>query len=218
MTIQIHTGQILHFLSAETHEYFPSGALVIEDGKVVTCGDKKSLLEQYPQAAVTDHGERLIMPGMIDSHVHYPQLDVIASYGEQLLDWLNNYTFPAEYAFKDPEVGRSTAQFFLNELLKNGTTTAMVYGTVHPQSVDAFFEQSSALNTRMLCGKVMMDRNAPAYLCDTAESSLTDSQALIDRWHNKGRQLYVVTPRFAITSTPEQLTAAGQLLRDNPDV
>ncbi|MAQ99037.1 MAG: guanine deaminase [Oceanospirillaceae bacterium] len=218
MSIKIHTGQILHFLSAVTHEYFPSGALVTEDGKVVTCGDKESLLARYPQADITDHGERLIMPGMIDSHVHYPQLDVIASYGEQLLDWLNNYTFPAENAFKDPETGRSTAQFFLNELLKNGTTTAMVYGTVHPQSVDAFFEQSSALNTRMLCGKVMMDRNAPEYLCDTAESSQTDSQALIDRWHKKGRQLYVVTPRFAITSTPEQLTAAGQLLKDNPDV
>lgn len=218
MTLQIHTGQILHFLSAQTHEYIPSGALVISDGKVLTCGDKTTLLQQYPEADITDHGERLIMPGMIDTHVHYPQLDVIASYGEQLLDWLNNYTFPAEEAFKDPEVGRTTAQFFLNELLGNGTTTAMVYGTVHPQSVDAFFEQSSALNTRMLCGKVMMDRNAPEYLCDTAESSLTDSQALIDRWHNKGRQLYVVTPRFAITSTPEQLTAAGQLLSDNPDV
>lgn len=156
------------------------------------------------------------MPGFIDTHIHYPQVDVIASYGEQLLDWLNNYTFPTELQFKDKAFARETADFFLNELLKNGTTTAMVFGTRFKESVDAFFEASHTLNTRMICGKVMMDRNAPDELCDTPQCSFNDSQALIDQWHETGRQLYAVTPRFAITSTQEQLDKAGALLKQNP--
>jgi guanine deaminase len=158
------------------------------------------------------------MPGFIDTHIHYPQVDVIASYGKQLLDWLNNYTFPTEIQFEDPDFAKETANFFLDELVKNGTTTALVFGTKHKQSVDAFFEASSARNTRMICGKVMMNRNAPDELCDDVQSSFDDSQALIDQWHGNGRQLYAVTPRFAITSTGEQLGKAGELLKNNPSI
>lgn len=213
--IEIHTGQVLHFLNKDEHQYWQQGALVVESGKVVEVGEQAALLAKWPDAQVYSHGNKLIMPGMIDTHVHYAQLDVMASYGEQLLDWLNNYTFPAETAFEDYELGRSTARFFLQELLKNGTTTALVFGTSHKASIDAFFTESSALNTRMIAGKVMMDRHAPAALCDTPESSRRDSQALIDRWHAQGRQLYAVTPRFAVTSSREQLQVAGELLQAN---
>ena len=178
----------------------------------------KDLLPELIGVDVQVFENKIIMPGFIDTHIHYPQVDVIASYGEQLLDWLNNYTFPTELQFEDTEFAKETADFFLDELLKNGTTTALVFGTKHKQSVDAFFEASSARNTRMICGKVMMNRNAPEDLCDDVQSSYDDSQALIDQWHGNGRQLYAVTPRFAITSTGEQLEKAGQLLQDNPSV
>lgn len=216
--LELHLGQVLHFLSPERHEYFPQGALAVEDGYVLKAGGRSELLAQWPGATRIDHADKLIMPGMIDTHVHYAQLDVIASYGEQLLDWLNNYTFPSEIAFQNYQLSAATAQFFLHELLKNGTTTALVFGTTFKTSIDAFFNESDALNMRMIAGKVMMDRNAPPELCDTPESSGQDSQDLIDRWHRNGRQLYAVTPRFAVTSTREQLQVAGELLEANPGV
>ncbi|WP_430460277.1 guanine deaminase [Thalassolituus sp. LLYu03] len=220
MNYQGYRGRVLHFLDEQTPQYFADGLLVTDAdaGTVVGCGDAPTLLAQYPGIRVTQYDNALIMPGFIDTHIHYPQVDVIASYGEQLLDWLNNYTFPTEVNFANPDVANSAAEFFLKELLKNGTTTALVFGTVHKSAVDAFFEISQRLNTRMICGKVMMNRHAPEALCDTVESSVADTQELIDRWHNNGRQLYAITPRFAITSTPEQLAAAGQLLADNPGV
>lgn len=220
MKYQAVRGRLLHFIAQDKPEYFNDGLLVTDadSGTVVACGEAAALLDQYPDISVTQYDNALIMPGLIDTHIHYPQVDVIASYGEQLLDWLNNYTFPTEVNFADPAVANDAAEFFLNELLKNGTTTALVFGTVHKGSVDAFFNVSEKLNTRMICGKVMMNRHAPEALCDSVESSVADTQELIDRWHGNGRQLYAITPRFAITSTEEQLAAAGQLLADNPDV
>ena len=220
MKYQAVRGRLLHFIAQDKPEYFNDGLLVTDadSGTVVACGEAAALLDQYPDISVTQYDNALIMPGLIDTHIHYPQVDVIASYGEQLLDWLNNYTFPTEVNFADPAVATDAAEFFLNELLKNGTTTALVFGTVHKGSVDAFFNVSEKLNTRMICGKVMMNRHAPEALCDSVESSVADTQELIDRWHGNGRQLYAITPRFAITSTEEQLAAAGQLLADNPDV
>ena len=220
MNYQGYRGRVLHFLDEQTPQYFADGLLITDTdaGTVVGCGDAAAMLAQYPDIHVTQYDNALIMPGFIDTHIHYPQVDVIASYGEQLLDWLNNYTFPTEVNFADSDVANNAAEFFLQELLKNGTTTALVFGTVHKSAVDAFFEISQRLNTRMICGKVMMNRHAPEALCDTVESSVADTQELIDRWHNNGRQLYAITPRFAITSTPEQLAAAGQLLADNPGV
>jgi len=221
----VYRASILHFLDDpdkagdDAYEFFEDGALVVENGKVVKTGPVEEVEKDLPQDfELVDYRGYLIMPGMIDTHIHFPQVEVIASYGEQLLDWLNNYTFPAERQFEDKEYASKIANFFLDELVKCGTTTALVFGTVHKQSVDAFFEASEKRNTRMICGKVMMNRNAPEFLCDDVDSSYQDSKELIERWHGNGRQLYAVTPRFAITSTPEQLQKAGQLLEEYPDV
>lgn len=190
------------------------GAVVIEKGLIVRVGPWSGLASSLPaDARVVSYGDALISAGFVDTHVHYPQLPVIASWGEQLLEWLDRYVFPTEACFADPEIARATAGYFLRELLRAGTTTAAVYCTVHPQSVDAFFAESERVGTRMIAGKVLMDRNAPDSLRDTVRTGYDDSAALIARWHGKGRQLYAVTPRFAVTSTPEQLEAAGDLLR-----
>jgi guanine deaminase len=188
--------------------------VVIEDGHVAEVGPWSAAraagmdVRHYPQA--------LLCPGFIDCHVHYPQTQMIGAQGEQLLDWLERYTFPAEQAFADPHHAEVVARMFLRELLRNGTTTAAVYCTVHPQSVDAFFAESHRLNTRMIAGKVLMDRNAPAALLDTPEQGYAESEALIARWHGTGRQLYAITPRFAPTSSPAQLAAAARLWREHP--
>ena len=202
-----------------SYEYYDDGLLIVTDGKVEAIGDAASLLPQLsPDIAVTEYENALLCPGFIDTHIHYPQTGMIASYGEQLLDWLNNYTFPTEQHFSDAEHASEVANIFLNELTRNGTTTALVFGTVHPESVDAFFTAAQQRNLRMIAGKVMMDRNAPEYLTDTVQSSYEDSKALIERWHGKDRLHYAVTPRFAPTSSDEQLTMAGQLLKEYPDL
>ncbi|NVK42283.1 MAG: guanine deaminase [Oceanospirillaceae bacterium] len=198
-----------------SYEYFEDGLLVVTDGQIESVGDAGILLAHLPHGTeVVEYDDALLMPGFIDTHIHYPQTGMIASYGEQLLDWLNNYTFPAEKAFSDPAHADEVAEIFLNELLRNGTTTALVFGTVHKASVDAFFSAADKRNLRMIAGKVLMDRNAPDYLTDTAESGYRDSRELIERWHGKGRLHYAVTPRFAPTSSDEQLAAAGQLLQE----
>lgn len=202
-----------------SHEYFADGLLVVEDGKVARIGAASELLPALPAGTeVVEYPNALITPGFIDTHIHYPQTGMIASYGEQLLDWLNTYTFPTERAFADPAHAGEVAEIFLNELLRNGTTTALVFGSVHKQSVDAFFAACEKRNLRMIAGKVLMDRNAPDYLTDTAESGYADSRELIERWHGKGRLHYAVTPRFAPTSTPQQLALAGQLFKEFPDL
>lgn len=224
MSIKLYRASVLHFLSDpdvdgdNAYEFYTDGALVVEHGKVLEVGEASTLERKFANAHITDYQGKLIIPGMIDTHIHFPQVEVIASYGEQLLDWLNNYTFPAERQFEDKEYASKIANFFLDELLKSGTTTALVFGTVHKQSVEAFFEASEKRNTRMICGKVLMDRNAPDFLTDTPESAYQDSKELIRSWHEKGRQLYAITPRFAITSTDEQLEKAGQLMAEHPGV
>ena len=225
MTVRAHRAALLHFLDdpasagAEAWEYFPDGLLLEEDGYLTGYGDASELLGRLPaDAELLEHPHALLCPGFIDTHVHYPQLDIIGSHGEQLLEWLEKYVFPTEAQFSDIDHAREVASRFLHELLRNGTTTALVFGTVHPQSVDAFFETSEHLGLRMIAGKVMMDRNAPEALCDTPQSAYEDSRDLIERWHNRGRSRYAVTPRFAPTSSPEQLAAAGRLLREHPDV
>src|SRR5690606_27020283 len=141
---------------------------------------------------------------------------IIGAYGAQLIDWLNEYTFVAEQQYADPDHARAVSRLFLDECLRVGTTTAAVYCTVHPGSVDAFFQAASEYGMRMIAGKVMMDRNAPLPLTDTAQSSHDDTLALINRWHGKGRLHYAITPRFAPTSTPRQLELAGELWRQHP--
>ncbi|WCN14109.1 guanine deaminase [Marinomonas mediterranea] len=222
MTTKAWRSSIIHCIADpskvgndKAYDYYEDGILVVEDGIIKQLGAANDLLATLdPDVEVEEHPDALIMPGFIDTHIHYPQTDMIGAYGEQLLEWLNKYTFPEESKFKDKEHATDVAERFTNELLRNGTTTALVFGTVHKESVDAFFETVEKQNLRMICGKVMMDRNAPDYLTDTPQSSYKDSKALIERWHEKGRLHYAVTPRFAPTSTPEQLHQAGKLLKE----
>jgi guanine deaminase len=202
----------------ESVRYIADGLLVIEDGLVKELGDYASLQAKYVGIEIVSYPGMLIMPGFIDTHIHFPQTEAIASYGEQLLEWLHKYIFPTERKFQEFAYAQKIAAIFLDELLKNGTTTALVFAAVFPESVEAFFTEASRRNLRAIAGKVMMDRNAPDYLVDTAESSYQQSKQLIEKWHKNGRLLYAVTPRFAITSSVEQLRVASQLLDEFPDV
>jgi guanine deaminase len=218
-------GRILSFHAdprlagaGDSHRYIEDGIVVVAEGRIVAVGEAASLLRRIgPEVPVDDHQGRLILPGFIDTHIHYPQTRVIASYGEQLLEWLQKYAFVEEQKLRQQGHAESIARFFFDELLRQGTTTAVVYCSVHPQSVEAFFAESERRGTRMIAGKVMMDRHAPAGLTDTAESGYRESRALLEKWHGRGRNMYAITPRFAITSTPEQLEASGTLAREFPD-
>ncbi|MGN6319896.1 guanine deaminase [Trinickia sp.] len=195
------------------------GLLIVEGERVVAAGAYHALRAQLtPDTTLVEWPGKLIAPGFIDTHVHYPQTEMIASPAAGLLPWLDTYTFPTERGFADPEHASNVAEFFLDQLLASGTTTALVYCTVHKGSADALFQASEARNLRMVAGKVLMDRNCPEFLRDTAQSGYDDSAALIERWHKRGRQLYALTPRFAPTSTPAQLEACGTLARLHPDV
>ena len=221
--MEAYRASLLHFSAdpafhAQSHLWHEDGLLIVADGKVQAAGDYASLHPGLPPGCVVhDYSGKLITPGFIDTHVHYPQTDMIASPAPGLLPWLNTYTFPTERTFNDPAHSAAVAEFFLDELLRCGTTTAMVYCTVHPQSVDAFFAASAKRNLRMVAGKVLMDRHCPDFLRDDAEGGIRDSEALIQRWHNNGRQLYAITPRFAPTSTEQQLQLAGELAQRYPD-
>jgi len=222
---QAFRGSIFHCLSdpgphadEAAVEHIEDGLLVVEDGKVAQSGEASELLPTLAEeTAVEDYTGKLIVPGLIDCHVHFSQLDIIASYGEQLLDWLNRYAYPAEMRFADEQHARSVADFFLDELLRNGTTTAAVFATVFPQSVDAIFAAAKERNMRLIAGKVLMDEHCPEELRDDPQSSYDDSKALIERWHGKGRLGYAITPRFALTSSEAQLEAAGRLAAEYPD-
>lgn len=218
-------GSIFHCLrdpgpggNPEATEYFEDGLLLIENGHVLECGPAKPALAQLSEnTPVTDYSGKLILPGFIDSHIHYPQTDIIASYGTQLLEWLNKYTFPAEARFDDLNYAQEAAEFFLDELLRNGTTTALVMPTIHPGSVDALFSAAQQRNMRLISGKVLMDRHAPDNLLDTPEQAFEYSRDLIEKWHKRDRLLYAITPRFAPTSTDAQLIEAGKLAELYPD-
>ena len=199
-------------------EYFEDGLLVVDGGQITDVGPADALQKKLPtDLAITDYSGKLIVPGFIDCHVHFPQLDIIGSYGAQLLDWLNQYAYPAEAKFADPSYAREVANAFIDELLRNGTTTALVFGTVHAHSADVIFEAAEARDMRLIAGKVLMDSNCPEALRDTPESGYAESKALIERWHGRGRLGYAITPRFALTSSPEQLAAAGKLAAEYPD-
>ena len=220
---QAYRASLLHFnddpaFHQNAYSWHEDGLLVVNDGHVHVAGDYAQLIDFLPPGTpLHDYRGKLIMPGFIDTHVHYPQTDMIASPAPGLLPWLDKYTFPTERKFADPAHAAQVASFFLDELLRCGTTTAMVYCTVHPQSVDAFFGASEARNLRMVAGKVLMDRNCPDFLQDTPESGARDSEALIQKWHKRGRQLYAITPRFAPTSSEAQLELAGALAKAYPD-
>ena len=226
MTETAYRSSFFHCLSdpgphsnEEAVEYVDDGLLIVKNGSVEVLGNAADLMPGLSEnTEQVDLRGKLIVPGFIDCHVHYPQIDIIASYGEQLLDWLNKYAYPVEQRFSDPAHAQEVAGFFADELLRNGTTTALVFATVHPASVDAIFEAAKKRNMRLIAGKVLMDCNCPQELSDTAESGYEDSKALIEKWHGTGRLSYAITPRFALTSSEEQLAAAGRLASEYPDV
>jgi len=197
--------------------YQSDGAILIGGGKIIASGSYAEISAGAPQAEIIDHRPHLLMAGFIDPHIHFPQVQVIASWGAQLLDWLNSYTFPEETRFADPAHGAAMATRFYDQIIAHGTTTAAAFCSVHRSSAEAFFQEAARRNMCMIGGKVLMDRNAPDGLRDTAQTGYDDSKALIAKWHGRGRAQYAITPRFAITSSPEQLEMAGALAAEHPD-
>jgi guanine deaminase len=226
--LQAYRASILHLLDDPVKDgptkdagaigFHDDGLLLVEDGHVVACGDYAALRELVGDTPVEDLTGKLITPGFIDTHIHFPQVDIIAAHGAQLLDWLEQHTFPAEAAFADPDHAAEAATFFVDELLRNGTTTALVFGSVHKSSVEALFRVALERDMRLIAGKSLMDRNAPDGLTDTVESSRADMESLIADWHGKGRLGYAVTPRFAISCSDAQLAMAGEVLAEHPGV
>lgn len=202
------------------------GVIVMEDGRIRETGPAERVLPGLPPECLVAHYPGCIVsPGFIDTHVHYAQTAIVGAHGHapsgapgaQLLDWLNHYAFPAELQMANRAHADAMARAFCDELVRNGTTTALVFCTVFPDSVDALFEEAARRHLRLIAGKVLMDRHAPAGLVDTAQSSYDDSKALIRKWHGRGRARYAITPRFAPTSSPEQLELAGALWSEHPD-
>lgn len=202
---------------SECMVYESDAIVVMEDGKIVQAGAASQILPTLGDIPVKAYTDSIIVPGFIDSHVHYPQTEMIAAYGEQLINWLNNYTFIAEQGFASKDHAAEVAEVFIKEQFRNGVTSSTVYCTIFPQSVDALFEEAAKHNMRVMAGKVCMDRNAPPELLDTAQRAYDESKALIQKWHKNGRAEYVITPRFIPTSTPEQMEAVGALAMEFPD-
>jgi guanine deaminase len=224
MKQQLLLGQTVQF----THDPFfgnpedaaqinTRGGVLIEDGRIVAVGNGDDLRRTHPQARVTDHRDGLITAGFVDAHMHYPQTAMIASWGKRLIDWLNTYTFPEEMRFADRAYADDIAGRTLDLALAHGTTTQASFCTIHPTSVDAFFEAATARGMAVVGGKTCMDRNAPDGLRDTAQTAYDDSKALLEKWHGRGRITYAITPRFSPTSAPDQLAALGALWTEHPD-
>lgn len=219
----IISGQVLSFASSPFDRDQARDAAVIyeaaliENGHITAVGSRDDMIARAPQLGIRDHGDDLVMAGFVDAHVHYPQTAIIASWGKRLIDWLNTYTFPEEMRFADRAYADEIAERYLDLSLANGTTTVCSYCTIHPESVDAFFEAARARGQRVAAGKTCMDRNAPDGLRDTVQSAYDQSDVLIGRWHGVDRLEYVITPRFSPTSSPEQLEALGALWRAHPE-
>ncbi|MGV1893304.1 guanine deaminase [Agrobacterium vitis] len=226
MTKTLIRGRLLSFRSqprdiTDTDSYLfeSDGAVLVENGLILASGTYDSVkAEADAQTLEIDHRPHLILPGFIDCHVHFPQMQVIGSYAANLLEWLNTYTFPEECRFVETAHAARIATHFFDEFLRQGTTTAVAYCSVHKTSADAFFAESARRGTRMIAGKVMMDRNAPQGLLDTPQSGYDETKELIESWHGRGRNLVAITPRFAITSTPAQMERTQALAHEFPDL
>lgn len=226
MTMLLLRGRLLSFKRAPlsiddtaSYLYIEDGGLLVSDGKIAAIGEYADILAQAPEGVTEkDHRPHLIVPGLIDMHLHFPQMQVIGSYAANLLEWLNTYTFPEECRFVESAHAQRIATHFYDELVRHGTTTAVAYCSVHKTSADAFFAEALKRNMLMVGGKVMMDRNAPQGLLDTPELGYDETRQVIAGWHGKGRNHVAITPRFAITSTPKQMEAAQALAQEFPDL
>ncbi|PLK72487.1 guanine deaminase [Rhizobium sp. TH135] len=226
MTDTLIRGRLLSFRRSPEHAgdresylYEEDGALLVRDGKIAAAGSYSDVKQKAgAETSEIDHRPHLILPGLIDCHVHFPQMQVIASYAANLLEWLNTYTFPEECRFVESAHAQRIATQFFDEFLRQGTTTAVAYCSVHKASADAFFAESLKRGTLMIGGKVMMDRNAPQGLLDTPQLGYDETRAVIEQWHGKGRNYVAITPRFAITSTPEQMAMTQTLAEEFPDL
>ena len=221
--MKAYRAAVLRFADDQTPVYEPDGLLVVGPDAtgqrvVRAVGDHTALVDRFPGVAIEDLRGHIIAPGFVDMHIHYPQTDVIGAPAAGLLPWLENYTFPHESRFSDPDYARGVAEFFLDELLRHGVTTALAFATSHPSSVNAMFEAAQARGVRLITGKVLQDRHSPDGVRDDTEQSLIDTETLIQRWHGVDRLGYAITPRFAPTSTPEQLRGAGELAARYPSV
>ncbi len=221
--MKCYRAAILRFDAHHNGVYEPDGLLAVGPGPsgtevVQAVGSYRELAGRFAATDVEHLPGRIIAPGFLDLHVHYPQIDMIGSPASGLLPWLENYTFPQEARFAEPAHAAQVAEFFLGELLRNGVTTALAFATSHPQSVDAFFSAAARRGLRMITGKVLQDRHSPDGVRDTTEQSLVDTEALIQRWHGHGRLGYAITPRFAPTCSDAQLRGAGELAARYPQV
>ncbi|ASY65669.1 Guanine deaminase (plasmid) [Sinorhizobium sojae CCBAU 05684] len=218
-------GRVLTFVrepqgvdDSESYQFYEDGAVLVISGRISAVGHHRDVAaEAGGRVQVVDHRPHLVLPGLIDTHLHFPQTQAIASYGAQLLEWLNTYIFVEEQKFREGEHAAFIAGRFMDELISNGTTTAVAYCSVHPESVDAFFTAAEERNMLMIGGKVMMDRNAPDALRDTPQTGYDETKRLIGKWHGRGRAQYAISPRFAITSTPQQMEIARVLAAEHPE-
>ena len=201
---------------AKSYLYYEDGYIAVDGDRIISVGDFRDM--PRGSATLTELGrDALITPGFFDTHLHAPQLEMIGSYGGHLLEWLNRYTFPTEAKFADPDHARLIAGAFFEELLHNGTLCALIFSTIHHDATEIFFAEAERRGFRGIIGKAMMDRNAPQSLLENAKDSYEQSRALMQKWHGRGLLRYAITPRFAPTSTPALLEAAGQLKREFPD-
>ena len=210
-------GQTLSFTSSHAPVHEEKGAVVVgDDGTILWSGPQPLLPHAFRQAQVDDHGAKIVMPGFVDAHIHFPQYRMLAAPGKDLLDWLTRFTFPEESRYADPAYAAAAAEVFLSRLFQHGTTAALAFCSVHKACADALFSAAEQKGMALVTGKTMMDRNAIPAVQDDPETGARESEELYRAWHGRGRLLYAVTPRFAITSSEAQLKAAGELLASLP--
>ncbi|MCP8894051.1 guanine deaminase [Shinella daejeonensis] len=226
MSATLIRARLLSFLrrpqsrdDTSSYRYEEDGGLLVEAGRIAAVGPYARVRADAPAGTEEiDHRPQLLLPGFIDAHLHFPQMQVIGAYAADLLEWLNTHTFPEECRFVESEHAARIARHFYDEMIRHGTTTGAAYCSVHKASADAYFAEALRRGMCMIGGKVMMDRNAPQGLLDTPETGYDETRAVISEWHGKGRNHVAITPRFAITSTPAQMEMAGALAREFPDL
>ncbi|MGA2789687.1 MAG: guanine deaminase [Candidatus Bathyarchaeia archaeon] len=197
--------------------FHPDGLLVIEDGKIKAFGPYDQISPKYPGVSITHLKERLILPGFVDGHIHVPQTRVLGAFGQQLLPWLNKWVFPEEKKYKDREYAKEGTRGFFENLIASGTTTCQAFTTISAVATEEFFEEATRRNMLVLGGLTGMDRFAPPDSMDSAENFYKDSKRLIEKYHRKGRNLYAITPRFALGATPDLMKACQRLKQEHPD-